>query len=274
MRIVYVAVVIAVALMSASAIGLTTVIQTQGLRIQKKEIYPANGETIHNLPREYPSWKAIGPDKPTTAEEIKEMGTDNFVSRYFEQKEAYEDKKQPHLFELHIAYYTGMIDAVPHVPERCLVGAGVQQRGLSRVVDVPLDMAKLIIEQDLDPELHPEPIYKARSPIRFDRVRLPVGVDRLKLRVTPFRGADGRDFYAGYFFITNGGTVPSADAIRLLAFRLEDEYAYYTKVQFTSWTVESPEELGELAGAVLDEVFPELMRYLPDWVEVKEGRYP
>jgi hypothetical protein len=205
------------------------------------------------------------------------MGTDNFVSRRYVRAEGRSSttRRFRTLFELHIAYYTGMIDARCRTcPSVASLERGVQQAGLTKVVDVPLNMSKLIVEQDLDPELHPEPIYKARSPIKFDRVRLPVGVDRLKLRVTPFRGADGREFYAGYFFITNGGTVPSADAIRLLAFRLEDEYAYYTKVQFTSWTVESPEELGELAGAVLDEVFPELMRYLPDWVEVKEGRYP
>ena len=105
-------------------------------------------------------------------------------------------------------------------------------------------------------------------------MRFPRDVEDLEMRITPFQDEKGRMVYAGYFFIANGGTVASANDIRLLAFQLEDDYSYYVKVQFTSGTVGSVEELAELAGSMLDEILPDIMDRVPDWVEVREGRYP
>ena len=80
--------------------------------------------------------------------------------------------------------------------------------------------------------------------------------------------------FAGYFFIANGGTVPNAESVRLLAFNLDDTYSYYVKVQFSSATVDSAEELVEIVGSMLTVMLPEFMLRLPDWVDVREGRYP
>ena len=79
---------------------------------------------------------------------------------------------------------------------------------------------------------------------------------------------------AGYFFIANGGTVPRAGDVRSLAFGNQATHAYYVKVQFSSYDVESAEELAELAASFLDEAFPDLMRRVPDWVDVVEGTHP
>jgi hypothetical protein len=68
--------------------------------------------------------------------------------------------------------------------------------------------------------------------------------------------------------------VASAEGVRLLAFDLTDTYSYYLKVQFTSGAVSSAEELAAHAGEFLSEMLPEIMLRVPDWVEVREGRYP
>jgi hypothetical protein len=68
--------------------------------------------------------------------------------------------------------------------------------------------------------------------------------------------------------------VDSAEQVRLLAFNLTDDYAYYLKVQITSGGVESPQELASLAGSLLDDLLGEIMRCVPDWTEVRAGRYP
>ena len=94
------------------------------------------------------------------------------------------------------------------------------------------------------------------------------------MTATPFRMANGQLVWAGYFFVTNGTVVGSADEVRLKAFRLSDDYSFYLKVQFMSTDVGSAEELADLASEALVDLFPEIMRAVPDWVDVRRGTYP
>jgi len=112
------------------------------------------------------------------------------------------------------------------------------------------------------------------------KVRLPRDPQDIQLRVSEF-AADGipgvpagTKLFAGFFFIANGGTTPEAESVRLLAFDLKDEYAYYCKVQFSSSSVSSAQELGDQASSLLNDILPDLMRCVPDWVEVQRGNYP
>lgn len=262
--------------LGASAVALSVAIPMMGVYLTKKPIYAEGNLQLHTLPRQVPAtsprWVQIGQDSQLSAEGIEELGTANSVSRQYVRVdeltgEAVEPRK---VVDVHLAYYTGIIDTVPHVPERCLVAGGMTQLSASRLVDVPLELSKLIKDEDAsDPELGE--VWTARSSIEFQRYRLPYDVENLQLYATPFTGPGGRTVYAGYFFVANGTAVPQADRVRTQAFRLQADYAYYCKVQFTSVTVESVEELGELAGEFLDDFFPDIMRRLPDWVEVQRG---
>jgi len=62
--------------------------------------------------------------------------------------------------------------------------------------------------------------------------------------------------------------------VRLLAFKLDDVYAYYLKVQVTSGMVENSAELAEASRGLLRELLPDIMRSTPDWTEVQRGTYP
>jgi hypothetical protein len=167
-----------------------------------------------------------------------------------------------------------MIDTVPHVPERCFVGGGMVQDGNTQIVPIPLDFDRLSIDPYVD-QAEYGPVYSAVGE-SFQSVRMPFDIEtRLKLRVTPFLDVRSeRRVFAGYFFLANGGIATSANDVRGLAFDPQTTYAYYTKVQFTSWDVDSSEELGIIAGSILDELLPQIMRRVPDWIEVMEGRYP
>ena len=264
---------IGAAILAGSGVALSSVIATQKIFLRKKEINAPEDRKVHSLPKQYPTWTMIAQNNDMSQEAVAELGTRNFLTATFEQAPATESET-PQRLEVHIAYYTGMIDTVPHVPERCLVAAGLQQLGSATLVPLPLDFTELIPNPDAEGLDMGGVVWAGRSPNIYRRVNLPVGVEDLELRVTPFRDNAGRTLYSGYFFVTNGQAVSSADEIRLRAFRLTDDYAYYVKIQFTSVTVDSPEQLGRLAGSMLDEVFPDLMYRLPDWVEVKAGRYP
>lgn len=266
------ATVVATLILASSAIGIALVQNLGGMHFRKLEIYAPDNRQFHQLPADLPSWKRLGRDEIMSKEAVEELGTDNYISRHYVSKEPINGKQV--LIDLHCAYYTGMIDTVPHVPERCLVGAGWEQAGASREIRVPIDPMLLAPARDVDPEIHGE-LYTMRSKVTHSRVRMPRGVEDLSIRVTPFRNQQHEaSFYAGYFFIANGGVVASANGVRVLAFNLDDDYAYYAKIQFTSPNVESAEELGEAVASLLEEMLPEIVRCVPDWVDVTEGRYP
>ena len=262
--------VVSMALLAVASVGLRAAVAAKGVYLSKRPIYADGGLAFHSMPTRYASWERVGTDTVLSAEMLETLGTQNYLSRWYVPTVG--DKTRG--VELHLAYYTNMIDSVPHVPERCFVGAGWTIDGPSKIVPVALDMDRFFVDRDADAERHGGVIYKGHD--TFGReVRLPRGVRDLRLNVTPFKhsGSEKR-VYSGYFFVANGGIVPRAEDVRLLAFNLAERYAFYAKVQFTSVTAESEEDLGRLAGMMLNEMFPDIMRRVPDWVDVTEGRYP
>lgn len=265
--------------LAGSAAAFTSYVQVSGYRLTKKPVYPLSGQKLNGLPRAFPSfdpvWTQSGPDDVPSAEIIDALGSDNFITRnYLRTKDApgpFEGRRM--LAQLHAVYYTGMIDTVPHVPERCFVGGGlVTVPGSTGLVDIPLDKRSLIEEPaDQLPE-GVGPILTTRASGTPVRVRLPEGIETLRMNVTEFRAGD-ESIFAGYFFIANGGVVPTAEAVRIQAFSLDANYAYYLKVQFLSSDVDSREELALLAAEFLDEIFGDIMLCTPDWVDVVDGSY-
>lgn len=273
-------------LLVGSAAGLSFVVKALGAHLTKLPIQPANNIKQHSLPTEIKGWpdqesgwRQYGQDRDLSKEEIEELGTSDTISRlYLSYGRAARDDAQSEAgrtvgLQLHTAYYTGMIDTVPHVPERCVTAAGTALDGSPREVSVPLDMSLLAPDPLADQTKGT--VYRMRNWNVGRFVRLPRGIENLRMTVTPFKdGKTGKRFFAGYFFIANGGVVSSANAVRLLAFRLQDDYAYYLKVQFTCQDIESEEQLGVMAGRMLNALLPDLALRVPDWVEVEAGMYP
>jgi hypothetical protein len=195
--------------------------------------------------------------------------------------------RPPRRIQLHVAYYTGMIDTVPHVPDRCLVGGGMSIVGGPWVTPIPLrsdDWARSP-DSKADRPLLTTRLPNQRSEYGGRRVNLPYGLtpdEPLSLRISEYAagndpqgsGTPARHLFAGYLFIANGGWVSSAEGVRFLAFNLTDDYAYYLKVQVGSADVSSPEELAEAAGSLLSDLLGELMTCVPDWPKVQRGEWP
>jgi hypothetical protein len=276
----------AIAIMFAGALGFTQYLSAADIQLQKKPIEAPGGLKFHTLPGELPPsdprWRDTGRAESMSKEVIEELGTENFVTRWYAQTDAPEGER-PHLVQLHAAYYTGMIDTVPHVPERCFVGGGLRTvAGSTKQVRVPLDMSRLVPDLAYEraqreagvPEDEIDRIWMGRSAEVHSRVRLPRGVENLKMNVTEFSDGSKNRIFAGYFFLTNGEAVPTAEQVRAKGFALTQDYVYYAKVQFLTSGIESAEELASIAGDMLDELLPEIMRRCPDWIEVEAGRYP
>ncbi len=278
-----IALVTVLVVLGVSAVGMGAAIRAFGVHLQKKAIYPKDNRSVSSVPRETEAWVAVGPDRLESAEVLDTLGTQNYLNRSYVQKDPPEGTRAARL-ELHLAYYTGMIDTVPHVPERCFVGGGLQQTNFAQVLDVPLDPSgwdpAVGVPEDLTGEAGV--LYTTRLGYRYSsapgsKVHLPRDVtpeSPLRMRISSFEMPGGGSVHAGYFFIANGGTAPNANDVRKLAFDLTSDYAYYVKVQVTSGTVSSPEELAELSGSLLDGLLGEIMLCVPDWVDVQTGRYP
>lgn len=254
---------------TASAAGVHTVVPMMGLHLQKMPIHPSSGLALTSLPEQTESWIKVR-DRREPAEVEEQLGTSNYITRlYRERKPA--NPERPRFIELHAAYYTGMIDTVPHVPERCFVGGGMQLGSSPQSIPLDLDSTRWVRDPDVPEELGP--IYRVRTPEGL-HARLPRNPQDIRLRVSEYPVTDEESLYAGYFFIANGGHTDTANGVRLLAFKLQDDYAYYLKIQFNSSTVESGEELAGMASSLLDELIGDILLCVPDWIDVQTGAYP
>lgn len=272
--------VVALGLMVIAAGGLQAAILAMDVVLHKKKIEA--DRKLLSLPTETRSWVRLGEDTIEGKEMVEELGTQNYLTRRYIQKDTPEGE-EPVLLQLHAAYYTGMVDTVPHVPDRCLVGAGWTLRENPRNYPMELDRDLMAwVEDSAASDLVGQggPIYTALIDPEYAterglrRVRLPREIEDLELRVSSFSLPDSdRRLYAGYFFIANGGVASTAERVRELAFDLKSEYAYYLKVQVSSASVGSSEELAEVAGGFFEELLPEIMRCVPDWAELEAGRY-
>lgn len=265
-------------LMVVTAVGVSAALRAMGAFLQKKEITAPDNRQVHKLPRETDGWVMVGPENVTLSSEmVEELGTRNYLMRVYEQKRA-EPGKPKAAVQLHLAYYTGMIDTVPHIPDRCMTAHGMLPVTLAEELPVPLDRSSWRLDDNPPAGWPGSPVYTGRTGRFSDRpnlrVRLPRGIEDLRMRFSTFETGANERTVAGYFFMANGGLTSSPEGVRVLAFKLQDDYAYYLKVQTTMAGAVDSQYAARVSGQLLSELLPEIARCAPDWVEVESGLYP
>ncbi len=262
---------VAVLLLAASAAGLQVGVQQLNIYLHKDAVYPR--KDLSTIPVVAGRWIAMDGDMRLDAAAVEALGTDRYLSRVYKRREEGQGTARA---QVHLAYYTGQIDAVPHVPDRCMVAGGYVPHS-AEPHTLFLDVDKSAWSTDPEHELAGEPyrIMRVRDSVtgRVETVRMPQG--DFELRTTEFSHptlADVRIF-AGYFFVANGRTTAYPERIRLLAFDRAARHAYYCKVQFTIHGDASFDEQQFIAltSELVSELLPEIMQCLPDWVEVTTG---
>lgn len=261
----------AIVVLIGGALGFRGAISSLQVHLMKKAV-PLR-LSLDSLPEKLGDWEKFGDDAEFGAAEIESLGTDIVLTRRYRQHGTGE------MIELHVAYYTGKIDSVPHVPERCWASSGLLQT--VPPVRLGLDVGEAWV---LDEEVvhassnQPYPIIHRTHPVtrRPEKVFMPMGAP--EIRVTEFQDAKRPDnrLVGGYFFIANGQLTPSAFGVRGLAFSRSNEYAYYCKVQLNYvGTVGNSDELVStfipIASAFVDALLPELMTRLPEWPSIEGG---
>ncbi len=227
---------------------------------------------LTTIPLRLGNWRSEGEGAPLTAEIIEELGTDQYIDRQYVLSDADGGGLQ---LMLHITYYTGLIDAVPHVPDRCLVAGGLVPKARPKNLPLNIDDSQWVFSSEHLNKGRPYPvvIHYDRVTGKPVRVRMPIG--DFQLRTTEFGSEENQRLrvYAGYFFIANGETMPNPLDVRKFAFDLTSRYAYYAKVQFllAGSSDLDQDDFVEIVSGVLPDLLPELMRCLPDWATVESS---
>lgn len=234
---------------------------------------------LATIPPTLGAWRRVGEDTIFGAALVEELGTAQYLDRTY----ALDGDPEKGLASVHIAYYTGAIDDVPHIPERCWDAAGMVMTRPPEVLGLEIDDSDWTLEPELVNLASGEPYrsVEVRHPVTgmIERVYMPVGP--IEMTVSEFRpAANNRERQTGgYFFIANGRPTASAFGVRRLAFSLTDEYAYYCKVQVTVRSAasddeaEAREQYRAVASEIVTELLPHLMKRLPRWPDY-EGSSP
>jgi hypothetical protein len=228
-----------------------------------------------SIPTTLGRWQKLGEDQRLDSAMVESLGTDKYLTRNY----ALDGDASKGVLSLHLAYYTGMIDTVPHIPERCWGAGGLVQLGDPKTVGLSLPI--LANSEAGGPSNASTglkyPMASLADPVtqQVEQVALPVG--EAAMTVSTFQEARSSrvEQLGGYMFIANGRMAPSTFGVRALAFNLTDRVAYYCKVQLSARY-----PVGDTPSAVvfkaqaedfLTQLLPHLMRRLPDWPSVERA---
>ena len=181
------AVLTALCVLVLGSVGFTSAVSYYGLMLKKEPIYPPDGRLLNTVPSETESWERYGPDHRESPEVEVTLGTSNYISRKYIRKNKGADAPMREV-DFHAAYYTGMIDTVPHVPDRCFVGGGLAIGTVLGNLPLPLDQS--LWSSINVPEGMEEHIFTMPSRDRV-YVRLPRDPASIRLRTMQFLGRDG-----------------------------------------------------------------------------------
>jgi hypothetical protein len=155
--------------------------------------------------------------------------------------EAIREKAPQAVMNMAVTYYTGMVDTVAHIPDRCYIADGFE-------------------------------------PSEYDTKRwacfVPRGDDRAAARFihfednVPGRRAISRN--VAYFFHVNGRYTNDPLDVRYTLQNLRERHGYYAKIELMS-LLEDRQKASAVMDEFLQHALPEVEKSLPDWEKVKAG---
>ncbi|HSI36916.1 MAG: hypothetical protein ACAI43_21540 [Phycisphaerae bacterium] len=235
------------------AVGLNAATAVMKLYFKKEPLPLRSAEGLLALPREMGSWVMVPESHTVDADLVQALGTDRYVFRKYVDTSAKKKNGQPvatredviglkdlspkdraarlnqwsidnpgSWIELAVTYYTGKVDTVPHVPERCMVAAGW------------LDVYSNVFDwRFAGPEAAAGTAASAAS--SSGAASLPAGERVVPVRFIDFQSTDGkqqlRSRFVTYFFHANGQYMQDVNQVRSTLQRLDTKYGYFAKVE-------------------------------------------
>jgi hypothetical protein len=149
---------------------------------------------------------------------------------------------------LQVYYYTGLVDAMAHVPEVCGAAAGL----------TPID--RLTTSFRLR-----QPVWLGGAPGGENTA---VTFARIQSEYARTPGARRLDYYV---IVVNGSPQTDRDTARLsMLHDLTSRHNYYAKIQFAPLVVIDPAKADEAAGEFVNAFLPQVLKMLPSAQDVKD----
>lgn len=258
---------IALAVLVAGGVGFRLLVAQLNIFLMKERVDLRR--PLDSVPTTLGRWQRIGSDSVFSETLIEELGTRSYLDRTY----AVQGDPRKGVMHVHVAYYTGTIDAVPHIPERCWAVGGLELTRNSEGVPIAVDRSgwQPLVRPGVEPGKYMSAVVRDSITAEIEPVTMPVG--DIVLTTIEFQDPKRPEErqVGGYFFIANGSAVASSYGVRQAAFNLRDRYAYYCKIQLTNrGKVSDPsgslvEPFTREAAELLTELLPQVMRCLPDW---------
>ena len=258
----YLALAVVGAILLVGAIGLNGAVASLKLSFKKLPV-PLRGP-VQTIPAELGPWVQVSPEERFPPEIEAELNTLDYIDRWYvdlrkadaDLRREWEDaptkdaalkqrleadvrRNDPlGAVKIHVAYYTGAVDTVPHIPDRCMVAGGFDPAGKS-VARLDLGDGRGMTASFVQFEQH-------------------AGYDR------------PNTLSIAYFFQVNGDY--EYDAITGVRKRLQnlfEKYGYFAKIECMTASPDADAAPAQAAmGDFLHFALPAVEKVLPDWAEV------
>jgi hypothetical protein len=267
----------AAVLLGVAAVGLNAATEAMRLHFRKLPValsVPRLDDAKLGIPSRLGAWVQVSKDEPLDHDIQEVLGTREFVFRdyvdgrrvsaadvaWFADKPTAERARRlaeiqsrdpAAVVRLAVTYYTGLVDTVPHVPERCYVADG------------------------FEPAVPPETRAAALGTTADGRPRI---VEYRHLHFQDRTGAGRVDRRVAYLFHVNGEYVSSPAGVRTRLANLLQRHGYFAKVEVMTTTHNRPDgsavggpgaDAGRASVTAFEDLLaaalPEVERCLPDW---------
>jgi hypothetical protein len=249
-----------------AAVGLNASVRFMQLHFKKLPVELAR--PLSTVPDRLGPWVQVSPNQTLDPELQDVLGTDKYIFRDYvdtriagtEVASLFKDKSQVErqqllgrirqnnpkaVVNLSVTYYTGMMDTVAHVPDRCYVADGYEPKSYD---EVDWLIRRPPGSSPLDP---PQPVK-----VRYINFEDQTGVSQVTRSVS-------------YFFKVNDHFECSPLGVRRTMQNLLEKYGYYCKVE-TMTLINHKEESARVMTEFLSFALPEIEKALPDWEKVKQ----
>jgi len=262
------------------AVGINYTASAMKLKFRKEAMALRDKDGLNALPQQLGSWVIVPEPQTVNPDLVHDLGTDKFVFREYVDTSAtaggvriatkedvlalenmtpearhrklleYRSKNNNCVMRVAVTYYTGKVDTVPHVPDRCYVADGFQPAKYD-VNNWALGTYATGAQRTV--------------PVRF-----------IDFEDQTSRGAQNR--CVGYFFHANGDYEENPNKVRVKLQNLFEKHAYFAKIEVMTLlpvrpgaTANDPLKDGDRKAAeaamqrFLTAALPEVEKLLPDW---------
>ncbi len=255
---------VALAILIAGAVGFRMLIAQLKIHLLKEPVDLRR--PLDSIPTKLGRWERVGSDAVFSDALIEELGTRSYLERAY----AVDGDANKGFVHVHVAYYTGTIDAVPHIPERCWAVSGLELTRNSEGLVMEIDRSAWRKPVDASSRYL---VTSLTDPVTADVEVVTMPLGDVALTTIEFQDPKRPQYrqVGGYCFIANGSMARTSYDVRSLAFNLTDRYAYYCKIQLsTAGTVKGADDsllepFRRDATELLSALVPQVMKCMPDW---------